>query len=99
MPGKVLIALGDPSQLNEAVEGLLGAGYEVVATPDGGDAFARFFEEEPDLVICSAALPVLDGRSFARMICSQAPSIPASDEMLLEPDGDRHEDPDEQDSP
>ncbi|MFC1609316.1 cyclic nucleotide-binding domain-containing protein [Myxococcota bacterium] len=76
MGARVLIAHGDTQQLEEAVRNLTTAGFEVVATPDGGDAFARFFEESPDLVVCSESLPVLDGRSFGRMIRSQTPSVP-----------------------
>ena len=76
MSAKVLIAHGDTHQLERAVRDLIAAGFEVVATPDGGDAFARFFEEDPDLVVCSAMLPVLDGRSFGRMIRSQSPDVP-----------------------
>ncbi len=76
MAAKILIAHGDTAQLDQAVRDLMSAGYEVVATPDGGDAFARFFEEAPDLVVASESLPVLDGRSFFRMIRSQSPALP-----------------------
>ncbi|MEE8408515.1 MAG: cyclic nucleotide-binding domain-containing protein [Myxococcota bacterium] len=76
MAAKVLIAHGDTHSLERAVRDLTVAGFEVVATPDGGDAFARFFEVQPDVVICSENLPVLDGRSFGNMIRSQAPSVP-----------------------
>ncbi len=76
MRAKILIAHGDTQALERAMEELSKAGFEVVATPDGGDAFARFFEERPDLVICSEGLPVLDGRSFGRMIHSQMPALP-----------------------
>lgn len=76
MPRKVLIAHGDTEVLDRVVRELTVAGFAVIATPDGGDAFARFFEEKPDLVICSEALPVLDGRSFCRMIQSQEPDTP-----------------------
>jgi CRP-like cAMP-binding protein len=73
---KVLLAHGDTHQLELAVQTLAAEGYEVVATPDGGDAFARFFEEDPDVVVASVVLPVLDGCSFAAMIRSQTPDVP-----------------------
>jgi CRP-like cAMP-binding protein/CheY-like chemotaxis protein len=76
MRAKILIAHGNTQQLERAVSILSAAGFEVVATPDGGDAFARFFEELPDLVICGENLPVLDGPSFGRMIHSQNPRLP-----------------------
>ncbi len=76
MAATVLVAHGDTHQLERMVKELAGLGLRVIATPDGGDAFARFFEEQPDLVICSETLPVLDGRSFGRMIHSQTPSLP-----------------------
>ncbi|MBI5507384.1 MAG: cyclic nucleotide-binding domain-containing protein [Deltaproteobacteria bacterium] len=76
MRAKILLAHGDTQQLERVVGMLTGAGFDVVATPDGGDAFARFFEEQPDLVICSESLPVLDGPSFGRMIHSQAGNLP-----------------------
>jgi CRP-like cAMP-binding protein/TolA-binding protein len=70
---KVLIAHGNTQRLKQAVADLHSAGFEVVATPDGGDAFARFFEEMPDLVICSMVLPSLAGPGIARMVRSQSP--------------------------
>lgn len=70
---KVLIAHGNTQRLKQAVSDLHSAGFEVVATPDGGDAFARFFEEAPDVVICSLVLPGLPGDNIARMVRSQSP--------------------------
>ncbi len=70
---KVLIAHGNIHALKNAVSELHAAGFEVSATPDGGDAFARFFEERPDIVICSTELPSLAGANIARMVHSQSP--------------------------
>src|SRR6478735_11491429 len=70
---KVLIAHGNTQRLKQAVGDLHAAGFDVVATPDGGDAFARFFEEAPDVVICSLVLPGLAGDNIARMVRSQSP--------------------------
>lgn len=73
---RVLIAHGNTQRLKDAVTGLHGAGFDVTATPDGGDAFARFFEDQPDLVICSEQLPGLSGSSIARMVKSQSKNTP-----------------------
>ena len=70
---RVLIAHGNTQRLKNAVAELHAAGFEVSATPDGGDAFARFFEERPDIVICSMQLPSLAGANIARMVHSQSP--------------------------
>ncbi len=70
---KILVAHGNTRSLRATVDVLSEAGYDVIATPDGGDAFARFFEEEPGIVLCSAQLPGLSGVSFAAMVRSQAP--------------------------
>jgi CRP-like cAMP-binding protein/TolA-binding protein len=81
---KVLIAHGNTKKLRSAVDLMRDAGFEVIATPDGGDAFARFFEEEPGLVLCSAQLPGLSGVSFAAMIESQAPGTRVA--ILIDPE-------------
>lgn len=72
----VLIAHGNTLHLRDGVEALQELGLEVTATPDGGDAFARFFEESPAVVVCSAVLPSLSGPNFARMVRSQSPETP-----------------------
>ncbi len=82
--GKVLIAHGNTKRLRSVVDLVRDAGFEVIATPDGGDAFARFFEEEPGIVLCSAQLPGLSGVSFAAMIASQAPATRVA--ILVDPD-------------
>lgn len=73
LPLTVLVAHGNTLHLKQAVEDLQRLGLDVVATPDGGDAFARFFEETPRLVICSENLPSLSGLNFAQMVRSQSP--------------------------
>lgn len=70
---KVLIAHGNTQHLRRAVAELQQLGCSVVATPDGGDAFARFFELQPDLVISHVGLPSLSGINFTRMVLSQSP--------------------------
>lgn len=76
MSTKVLIAHGSTQRLKRAVADLQAHGFEVAATPDGGDAFARFFEESPDVVLSSESLPGLSGVNFARMVRSQSPTTP-----------------------
>ncbi|MCC6810538.1 MAG: cyclic nucleotide-binding domain-containing protein [Deltaproteobacteria bacterium] len=87
---KVLIAHGNTQRLKQAVSDLHSAGFDVVATPDGGDAFARFFEEMPDVVICSLVLPGLSGDNIARMVRSQSPGTEIV--LLIEHEG-QHEEP------
>ncbi len=84
MAAKIIIAHGNTQRLKRAVADLQGAGFEVTATPDGGDAFARFFEEPPDAVITSVSLPGLNGVNFARMVRSQSPETPVV--LLFDPD-------------
>ena len=88
---KVLIAHGNTQRLKNAVSELHAAGFEVSAIPDGGDAFARFFEERPDIVICSAQLPSLAGANIARMVHSQSPETA----VVLLIDGEHPETPPE----
>ncbi|MBC7794456.1 MAG: cyclic nucleotide-binding domain-containing protein, partial [Clostridia bacterium] len=83
-PSKILIAHGNTRKLRAVVDILREAGFDVIATPDGGDAFARFFEEEPGTVLCSAQLPGLSGVSFAAMVRSQAPATHVA--ILVDPD-------------
>ena len=76
MATRVLIAHDDTQRLERAVAELEARGFEVVATPDGGDAYARFVEDPPDLVVCSEALPGLSGLNLARSVRAQSPGTP-----------------------
>lgn len=82
--GRVLVAHGNTKRLRVAVDLMRDLGFEVIATPDGGDAFARFFEEQPAVVLCSAQLPGLSGVSFAAMVQSQAPATHVA--ILVDPE-------------
>jgi CRP-like cAMP-binding protein len=86
---RVLVAHGNTQRLKNAVAELHAAGFEVSATPDGGDAFARFFEERPDIVICSMQLPSLAGSNIARMVHSQSPDTT----VVLLTDGEKEPPP------
>lgn len=76
MATRVLIAHDDTQRLERAVAELEARGFDVVATPDGGDAYARFVEDPPDLVVCSEALPGLSGLNLARSVRAQSATTP-----------------------
>jgi CheY-like chemotaxis protein len=73
MPQTVLVADGDSTTLELVSAVLTRDGFEVVATPDGGDALSRFLESRPFLVLCAEALPSLRGSELCRQIKAQSP--------------------------
>ncbi|MEO0815376.1 MAG: response regulator, partial [Myxococcota bacterium] len=67
----VLVADHEPVSLAALTEVLARRGFDVVATQDGGDALARFFEREPALIVAHQALPVLGGAQLCEQVKSQ----------------------------
>ncbi len=67
----VLVADHDPESLQELSDLLARRGFDVIATQDGGDALARFFEREPALIVAHEELPVLGGAQLCQQIKAQ----------------------------
>ncbi|MEZ4270679.1 MAG: response regulator [Myxococcota bacterium] len=68
MRSTILIAQADHTSLELITAVLLRDGFDVVSTPDGGDALSRFLEQPPDVAICSENLPVISGEQLGRRI-------------------------------
>ncbi|WIY26091.1 hybrid sensor histidine kinase/response regulator [Parasedimentitalea psychrophila] len=80
-PGRPVILLAEDEDAVRAVlrQTLKDAGYEVIATPNGDDALARFqAAEKIDLVLTDIVMPgSLPGPALVQAIRELAPSIPA----------------------
>lgn len=72
MATTVLIAHSDQTTLELVSAVLTRDGFNVVATPDGGDALSRFIEHDPALVLCSTELRVISGTQLCRQIKAQS---------------------------
>ena len=68
MEARILLVEDDPSIREITTLGLQGAGFTVVAAPDGREGLARFRADRPDLVLLDVMLPGLDGLEVAREI-------------------------------
>ncbi|MEE8409616.1 MAG: response regulator [Myxococcota bacterium] len=68
MSKTVLLADSDLTSLELMAAVLTREGFQVLATPDGGDALARFFEASPGIVVCACELPGVSGRELCRQI-------------------------------
>jgi len=58
---RVLLADGEPSDLDLVRTGLERAGLSVVAARDGREAVDAFRRERPDLIVLGARMPRMDG--------------------------------------
>ena len=47
------------------------AGFEVLTAYDGQNGYDRWLVEEPDLVVLDIKLPIIDGLTLCKKICSQ----------------------------
>ncbi|MFC1612059.1 response regulator transcription factor, partial [Myxococcota bacterium] len=71
MAGTVIVADADRTTLELVTAVLTRDGFDVLATPDGGDALARFFDASPCLVVCAEILPGISGFELCRQIKTQ----------------------------
>ena len=68
-----VLVVEDADAIRAAVEsGLLGAGHEVVARPDGRDLERVLTEFRPDLVVLDVMLPGRDGFALLRVVRSHS---------------------------
>jgi DNA-binding response OmpR family regulator len=80
MPARrILIADDDPLLRALLVHRLSADGYDVQAVDDGGKALVAIREQQPDLIVLDALMPVMDGFELLRRIkagdISDAPVI------------------------
>jgi CheY-like chemotaxis protein len=79
LDGPVLILLVEDDAVSSAlVEGfLVEAGYEVVATADGGDALVELARREFDLIVLDVNVPTLDGLQLFEIMMKKGIGTPA----------------------
>ena len=65
---KILVVDDDPDIVELLKVRLEENGYGVMTASNGIEAFAKAREEKPDLIVLDAAMPVMDGYTFAREI-------------------------------
>lgn len=75
MAHSILLADSDATNLELINTVLVRNGFVVLATPDGGDALARFFESNPDIVICAETLHGLGAAQLCKQIKQTNPQI------------------------
>lgn len=91
MPKKILV-VDDVESLRRTVgKALSQAGFSVLTAADGSDALLLAEEAAPDLVLCDAVMPGLDGHALLRVLkrgkaTAPIPVIIMSGEMLEEAD-------------
>ncbi len=64
----VLVVEKDRALAEEAIVALRDAGYEVVEAVDGADGLKKLYEMNPDVVIASADLPLVNGEDACRRL-------------------------------
>jgi len=79
---RVLIADDDAGRRQPLCAAAERLGHECIAAGDGEEAWVRFRESEPEVVIAGAALPGLDGMALARRIRAD-PDLPYAYVILL----------------
>jgi two-component system response regulator AtoC len=73
MTAHVLVADDEPL-IRQSIRGVLGQeGYEVVLAASGAEAWARFHEDRPDIVVLDLVLGDADGIDLLRRIRAEAP--------------------------
>ena len=65
---KILIVDDSPKITSELGGALRGEGYEVLTANDGVDGLKIAFSQKPNLILCDAAMPKLDGYGLMRAI-------------------------------
>jgi CheY-like chemotaxis protein len=88
VPGRRVLVVDDSPGVQDLIATLLRtSGYEVATAPHGQAALDLLAAFRPDVILLDSAMPVMDGREFARRY-RQLPAPHAPIVMLTgEPDG------------
>ncbi|MBI5209805.1 MAG: response regulator transcription factor [Elusimicrobia bacterium] len=68
MPAKVLVVDDDPAVLKLLKRYLSANGFGVIVTDNGSEALLLVRESRPDVIICDAEMPGLDGYAVCRVL-------------------------------
>ncbi|MGF1695968.1 response regulator [Vibrio kyushuensis] len=87
-PNKKLILLVDDDPIFRRITSgyLESQGYDIVEAENGLEGLQKLRVDEPDLIICDLAMPILNGIEFAEEVSLEYPSLPlivvsATDDM------------------
>jgi CheY-like chemotaxis protein len=72
---RILVVDNDSAMLELLTMVLGHQGYLVDTASNGEDAFRRIEDHRPDLVLLDLQMPILDGRSFARILHERGISL------------------------
>lgn len=72
---RILLAEDDDDMRNFLLRALQRAGHEVIACPDGSDAYDRLREEPFDLLLTDIVMPQMDGIELARRAADLDPDL------------------------
>jgi CheY-like chemotaxis protein len=68
---KILVVEDSPSVLEMVRDGLVDAGYDVVAVTNGFEALRDLEEVRPDLIVTDIQMPKVDGLEFCQAMKSR----------------------------
>jgi len=72
MPAKILVVDDDRAILELVKKFLTASGMTAMVSDDGSDALLLVRDSKPDLILCDAAMPGLDGHALCRRIKEEA---------------------------
>jgi DNA-binding response OmpR family regulator len=72
MPAKILVVDDDRAILALIKKFLAASGFGVIMTDNGSEALLLFKDSKPDLILCDAEMPGLDGHALCRRIKQEA---------------------------
>ncbi len=75
-PERVLIVDDEPSILDAMAEAIRILDYSVITAKDGDEAWQKFEEEKPDIVVTDVRMPHRDGLTLTARIKATRPSCP-----------------------
>jgi len=73
---KVLVLDDDEALLRLLRLTLVSEGFDVVTATNGQDGLEKAQKEDPDVILLDLEMPIMDGRTFFRMLRSQGDKTP-----------------------